>query len=404
MKQFDIPTHFRSDIIGKVKEWRRINDPRKKDFSPTRIALPQVEFIIPRHMGFCYGVENAIEISYRAIRENPGKRIYLLSQMIHNPAVNADLESMGIRFIMDTEGHQFIPWSEITPEDVVITPAFGTTVEIEQMLGEKGVELATYNTTCPFVEKVWKRSAELGNSGHTVIIHGKYLHEETRATFSHSYQKAPSVVIRDKAEAEQLARAIRGEMNAEEFHTLFKGRYSDGLDPESDLQRIGVVNQTTMLATETEEIAEYLKGVITAHRGPGYFADTRDTLCYATNDNQDATLAALDSGADLALVVGGFNSSNTAQLVTILSRKMPVYYIRGEEDMEASAITHFEYASKQEKRTSGWIPEKRPLRVVLTSGASCPDAVVENVLKKMCTLLGEEGDVKEVVHSLSTGV
>jgi 4-hydroxy-3-methylbut-2-enyl diphosphate reductase len=400
MKQFDIPNHFRSPVIGRVKEWRRVNDPRKKDFSPTRMDLGSVELIIPRHMGFCYGVENAIEISYRALRENPGKRIFLLSQMIHNPAVNADLEALGIRFIMDTEGFQFIPWEEITKNDVVITPAFGTTVEIEHMLREKGVELATYNTTCPFVEKVWKRSAEIGSKGFTVIIHGKYRHEETRATFSHSYQNAPSVVVRDRSEAEELARAIRGEMGREAFFERFAGKCSEGFDPTTDLRHMGVVNQTTMLASETQEIADFIREVVTEHHGPGHFADTRDTLCYATNDNQEATLAVLSSEADLALVVGGFNSSNTAQLVTILSARMPVYYIRGEEDFNADAITHFDYENRRECVSKEWIPAHRPLRAVVTSGASCPDAVVEAVMRKFNALAGGERSLEDAVHHL----
>ena len=401
MKQFDVPSRYRSELIGKLKEWRRVLDPRKKDLTPTVLNLERVQFIIPRHMGFCYGVENAIEISYKAITENPGKRIFLLSQMIHNPAVNEDLEEKGIRFIMDTEGHQFIPWEEIQPEDVVITPAFGTTVEIENMLRERGVELATYNTTCPFVEKVWKRSSEIGHKGFTVIIHGKYLHEETRATFSHSFQNAPSVIIRDRAEAELLARAIRGEMSHEEFHRLFSGKISKGFDPVRDLVKVGVVNQTTMLASETQEISDFIREVITSHLGQGHFADTRDTLCYATNDNQDATEAALQLEADLALVVGGFNSSNTAQLVTILGRKMPVYYIRDEGDiLGLDAIRHFIYSSKEVVETSDWITGFSPARVVLTSGASCPDAVVEGVLRKVCQVLSETTEPAAALRQL----
>lgn len=401
MKQFDVPVFYRSALVGKLKQWRRQHDPRKKDFTPSLVKVGPVEFVIPRHMGFCYGVENAIEISYRALEENPGKRIFLLSQMIHNPAVNADLEARGIQFLMDTEGRQLIPLSEVQQGDVVITPAFGTTVEIEHLLAGKGVELETYNTTCPFVEKVWKRSAEIGGNGFTVIIHGKYLHEETRATFSHSYQNAPSIVIRDMKEARDLARAIRGELSSVEFDALFAGRYSAGFDPGRDLQRVGVVNQTTMLATETQDIADYIKSEIVALHGSSAFADTRDTLCYATNDNQQSTLAALDSGAHLALVIGGFNSSNTAQLATILSKAMPVYYIRGWGDVGGiERIRHFDYQNKCELETKRWLPEDRPLRVVVTSGASCPDSVVEEVLLGMCQLLGVEEALKPTLERL----
>jgi len=154
MKQFDIPTFYRSSFISQIKEKRKISDPRKKDFRPTLIKFGEVEFLIARHFGFCYGVENAIEIAYKAVEENPSKKIYLLSQMIHNPAVNNDLRANGIRFIMDTQGNQFIPWEEISKEDIVIIPAFGTTLETMEILKSKGIEIKRYDTTCPFVTKV----------------------------------------------------------------------------------------------------------------------------------------------------------------------------------------------------------------------------------------------------------
>ncbi|MCZ8217455.1 MAG: 4-hydroxy-3-methylbut-2-enyl diphosphate reductase, partial [Cyclobacteriaceae bacterium] len=158
MKKFDIPAYYRSSITGKVKEARRIKDLRKQDFTPTVLDFGSVQFVLARHFGFCYGVENAIEISYRAIEENPDKKVYLLSQMIHNQEVNNDLQSRGIEFIMDTDGSQFIPWEKVNANDVVIIPAFGTTIEIENFLLDKGVEVQKYNTTCPFVEKVWNRA------------------------------------------------------------------------------------------------------------------------------------------------------------------------------------------------------------------------------------------------------
>ena len=186
MKTFDIPHFYLSPIISRVKAIRSNTDKRKKDFSPTRLKFDGIEFILARHFGFCFGVENAIEISYRALDENPDKKIYLLSQMIHNPGVNADLLRQGIKFIQDTKGNQLIPWNQINANDIVIIPAFGTTIEIEDKLKEIGVSLKAYDTTCPFVERVWKKSEKLGNDDYTVIIHGKDKHEETRATFSHS--------------------------------------------------------------------------------------------------------------------------------------------------------------------------------------------------------------------------
>lgn len=383
MKKFEIPVKYRSSAIGRVKEWRRINDPRKQDFSPSTLDFGTIQFLIPRHMGFCYGVENAIEKSYKAIAENPGKRIYLLSQMIHNPAVNDDLESLGLTFIMDTEGKQLVPWDEVTKEDVVIVPAFGTTLEMEAFLAQKGVEIAKYNTTCPFVEKVWKRSAEIGQKGHTIIIHGKYKHEETRATFSHSKKNAPSIIIRDLTEAEKLAKYVMGEGSQEEFEQEFEGKFSSGFSIVRDLKHLGVVNQTTMLATETQAIADYFKQLVIAKYGEEHFADTRDTLCYATNDNQTATLEVLEKKADFALVVGGYNSSNTAQLVAILSEKMPVYFIKDQSEIESfERIHHFDYAAQKMRSTRNWLPSYQPT-VVVTSGASCPDSVVEEVLQRV---------------------
>jgi 4-hydroxy-3-methylbut-2-enyl diphosphate reductase len=404
MKKFDIPEHYRSGIIAEVKNRRKVRDPRKQDFSPSVLDFGSVTFLLPRHFGFCYGVENAIEKSYRAIKENPGKRIFLLSQMIHNPAVNEDLQSHGIQFIMDTEGRQFIEWDEITSDDIVIIPAFGTTIEIEHMLQSKGVEIEKYNTTCPFVEKVWKRSSEIGKKGFTIIIHGKNHHEETRATFSHSYQDAPALVIRNMKEAELLARFIRKELPAEEFFKVFDKKYSEGFNPEVDLDRIGVVNQTTMLATETQAIADYFKSIMTDLYGEAYkdhFADTRDTLCYATNDNQQATLNVLDSGADLALVVGGYNSSNTSQIVTILAERMPVYFISdAEEIVSDEVIYHFDYAAQERKQTTGWLSQKDNVKIVLTSGASCPDTILEQIMEKVLSFQTSGRSVEEVLSSL----
>jgi 4-hydroxy-3-methylbut-2-enyl diphosphate reductase len=390
VKKFDIPEHYRSAIIGEIKNRRKNKDPRKQDFSPGELNLGNITFVFPRHFGFCYGVENAIERSYKAIRENPGKRLFLLSQMIHNPAVNEDLEGRGLKFILDTEGNQLHPWDDIKSNDVVIIPAFGTTVETEQLLASKGVQLASYNTTCPFVEKVWKRSAEIGQHGFTIIIHGKHKHEETRATFSHSYQNAPSIIVRDIKEASIIGRYMLGEISSEELLENFQSKVSNDFDPARDLIKVGVVNQTTMLATETQEIADYFKEIMVRKHGEqskDFFADTRDTLCYATNDNQQSTLAALDSNADLAIVIGGYNSSNTSQIVTILESRFPTYFIQDAgEILSESHIRHFHYGKQIHSETSSWLPDKNNLRVLITSGASCPDTIMEEVIHRILEL------------------
>lgn len=403
MKSFDVPEFYRSPIIAKVKEARKITDPRKKDFSPAILDFGPLQFLVPRHFGFCYGVENAIEISYRALEENPGKRIFLLSQMIHNPTVNKDLESRGIQFIMDTHGTQFVEWDELRADDIVIIPAFGTTVEIMKLLSEKGIQIEKYNTTCPFVEKVWKRSDQLGKDDFSVIIHGKIKHEETRATFSHSYQGAPSVVILNMEEAEVLAQFVRKERPAEEFYKVFAGKYSEGFDVEKDLDRVGVVNQTTMLATETQGIADFFKQTMIDLFGEAdykkHFADTRDTLCYATNDNQRATIGVLEHGADIAIVVGGYNSSNTSHIAELCEEQMPTFFINSDAEIKSKdEIHHFNYPEKKMEVSRNWLEGKSPLRIILTSGASCPDATVDAVMKKVLSFFDETRNLDAVIE------
>lgn len=392
MKQFDIPEFYRSPIISKVKAKRKLEDPRKKDFSPSVLKFGKVEFLIARHFGFCYGVENAIEIAYKAIAENPGKTIYLLSQMIHNPDVNEDLQSYGIEFIQDTDGKQLISWDKIKADDIVIIPAFGTTVEIDEILIKIGVNTKRYNTTCPFVEKVWNRSKTLGQQDHTIIIHGKHNHEETRATFSHSLQNAPSLVIKDLEEAKQLAQFILGKINIETFKSIFKDKVSDNFNAEKDLNKIGVVNQTTMLASETQEITDFLRTVMIEKHGieniKEHIADTRDTLCYATNDNQSATYGLLDSEADLAIVVGGYNSSNTTHLVELLEGKFKTFFIQSKDNIKNfNTINSFNIHKKEVETHDTFLKEDSAvLRIIITSGASCPDAIVDGVIQQILNL------------------
>jgi 4-hydroxy-3-methylbut-2-enyl diphosphate reductase len=405
MKQFEIPEFYRSPIIAKVKAQRKLHDPRKKDFTPSIIDFGQVKFILARHFGFCYGVENAIEISYRAIQENPDKRIFLLSQMIHNPEVNEDLLSHGLKFIQDTKGNQIIDWSELTAEDIVIIPAFGTTLEIASKLEDIGVNVERYNTTCPFVEKVWNRSEKLGADGHTIIIHGKYNHEETRATFSHSDKNAPSLIIKDLSEAIFLGEYIYGNVPKEQFLSFFEGKLSEGFDPEKDLQKIGVVNQTTMLASDTLEITNYLRTVMIERYGEAairnHIADTRDTLCYATNDNQSATYGLMEIEADFAIVIGGHNSSNTTHLVELLEQKFPTYFIRSDKDIsDDGKLNSFNIHSHTISTADPFKGKNSPIRIIVTSGASCPDAVVDRVLRKILDHFKIELNIEEAISSL----
>ncbi|MEN9686564.1 MAG: hypothetical protein RLZZ28_2350 [Bacteroidota bacterium] len=405
MKQFNVPNIYRSPLISAIKSKRKEADKLKKDFSPSLLDLGPLHIYLARHFGFCYGVENAIEIAFNTIDAHPGKKIFLLSEMIHNPQVNADLMARGVQFLQDTYGRQLIPFDEINSNDVVIIPAFGTTLEIEQLLKEKGIPTEKYNTTCPFVEKVWNRSEQIAEKGYSIVVHGKPKHEETRATFSHASHHTATVIVNDFAEAIHLAKYITGEKNAHDFYTEFKGRYSSGFDIDRDLQRIGVVNQTTQLASDTQEIADYLKAVMIRHyqldasNTGERFADTRDTLCYATNDNQTAVTGMLETNADLALVIGGYNSSNSSHLVELCENKLTTYFIDAAERLlDASTIETRNWKTKELTTLKDYLPRLEPLTILITSGASCPDAVVEKVIRKLAGFYGVEEKVDELIE------
>ena len=389
MKSFDVPIIYRSPLISAIKKKRKEQDRMKKDFTPTLLDFGPLQISLSRHFGFCSGVENAIEIAFRTLEQNPNKRIFLLSEMIHNPQVNADLQARGIRFLQDTSGRTLIPFEELNKEDIVLIPAFGTTLEIETQLRARGITTESYNTTCPFVEKVWNRSEAIAKKNFTVIIHGKPTHEETRATFSHAAAHGPAMVIKDMEEAIQLAAFIRGDKPIAEFYSSFEKQYSSDFDPVADLKRVGVVNQTTMLASDTQAIADFLKKTIVEKEGSEeQVADTRDTLCYATLDNQTAVQGMLQDEADLAIVVGGYNSSNTSHLVELCELTLPTYYIEtAQKILNDTSILHFDLHQHAEKVTTNFLPSKRPLRISLTSGASCPDALVEGVIERLLAIV-----------------
>jgi len=403
MRKFEIPVYYKSSIITRLKEHRNLLDLRKNDLSPTYLDFGSFDVYIPRHFGFCYGVQNAIEISYKTLEENPDKRIFLLSEIIHNPIVNEDLQFRGINFILKPSGEQIIPWEEIEKNDIVIIPAFGTTVEIEKKLKELGLQVEKYDTTCPFVEKVWNRAYSLGVKGFTIIIHGKYKHEETRATFSHSIQNSHSVIVLNLEEAKILGEIILGNIPPEKFFEYFQNKHSEGFNPLIHLDKIGVVNQTTMLASETEEIANYFKSIMKEKYGEEnykeHFADTSDTLCYATYDNQEATIEALKYPADFAIVVGGYNSSNTTHIAELCKEKTKTYFISSEEKiLSREEILHYDLNQKKEILTKNYIPDKQKVSVILTSGASCPDSVVERVLRKLHSLFPDAITIEQAAE------
>lgn len=404
MKSFDVPVVYKSKLISAIKKKRKEQDRMKKDFTPTLLDFGPLRIYLARHFGFCYGVENAIDIAFKTVEENEGKRIFLLSEMIHNPHVNADLVNKGVKFLQDNRGNQVIPFEELTAEDIVLIPAFGTTLQIESKLRAAGIQIEQYDTTCPFVEKVWNRSEAIAKEKYTVIIHGKPTHEETRATFSHASVTAPAVVVKDLKEAEELAKYINGLKPVEQFYTEFKDQYSSGFDVTKDLERIGVVNQTTMLATDTQAIADFLKDVmikkfsLEEDKIRERFADTRDTLCYATNDNQSSVIGMLQVPADLSIIVGGYNSSNTSHLVELCEEKLPAYFINSEEKiLSRDTIMHFNFHNNTELVTKNYLPATEPIRILITSGASCPDALVEGVIKKLAGFFPASKTVDDLI-------
>ena len=335
-------------------------------------------------------VKNAIEICYQAIEQYPNKQIYLLSQMIHNQVVNEDLMDNGILFIMDTNGNQLIEWSEIQKNDIVIIPAFGTSLEVLKILKEKKINTHQFNTTCPFVSKVWNRSEQLAKKGYTIIIHGKANHEETRSTFSRSKKYGPTIIVETIQDVVSLCDLMENKNNKNHFYEKFQHKYSEHFNPEVDLMKIGVVNQTTMLASETKEIIDLfttrLKKIHGHENITNHIANTRDTLCYATNENQESTLELLKHDVDIAIIVGGYNSSNTTHLAELTSKKIKTFFINSEHKIELdNNIIHFDIETKKEVKTIGFLPNKK-CKIILTSGASCPDIILEKIMIKLAKI------------------
>ncbi len=402
MRNFILPKYYKSDLITTIKSIRNTQE-KRNNFSPTKFKIGKLTFFIPRYFGFCFGVKNAIEICYKVINENPKKTIYLLSEMIHNPNVNKDLEENGVKFIKDEKGNTIIPWEDIKKNDIVIIPAFGTTVENLQILKDKGIRTEKFDTTCPFVTKVWTKSDQLSSKNHTVIIHGKPEHEETKSTFSHAKKNGPTIIIKSIDEARKLSKYIL-ENSKHNFYEEFKNRFSENFDPNKDLKKIGVVNQTTMLAEETKEITQFLENIMKKKYGDKYYknhiANTRDTLCYATNENQLSTHEVAKINADLALIVGGYNSSNTSQLVKICERRFPTFFISSEKKIITKKnIIHYSIDKQKEIQTTNYLPKTKNINIILGSGASCPDSVLERVLEKICSFYNQKIDKDKIINS-----
>ena len=401
MKSFVLPKYFDSKLISELKKIRTENE-KRTDYSATKIPIGKLNFFIPKYFGFCFGVKNAIEICYKTMEENPNKNIYLISEIIHNPNVNEDLQKKGIKFLQESTGKTIIPWEEVKKNDIVIIPAFGTTKENMNIIKKKGIETKSYDTTCPFVTKVWNRGNELADKNYTVIIHGKPEHEETKATFSNFKKNTPRIIIKDMKEALLLSKYILDEKSSD-FKELFKGRFSKNFNPKKDFQKIGVVNQTTMLAEETKEISLFFEKIMKKKYGEKEAkkrtANNRDTLCYATNENQTSIKQLIHLDIDIAFITGGYNSSNTSQLVKICENYFRTYFISSEKKLiSKNKITHFDMKKRTEVIKNNYLPNKKSINFLISGGASCPDSVLERLLEKICKYYNQPINKKKIIQ------
>ena len=342
---------------------------------------------LAREFGFCYGVDRAVDYAYQTRRKFPEKKVFLTGEIIHNPHVNGKLRATGVRFL-DDPGERA---DALGPADVVILPAFGVTVDLLARLDAQGCTLV--DTTCGSVLNVWKAVRRYAEDRFTSVIHGKVRHEETQATASQAL-KAPSgpyLVVLDRAEAGAVCDYIRGTGRREDFLARFREAASPGFDPDRDLVRVGLANQTTMLMSESLEIGEMFRAAMAERYGEGELAShyrAFDTICSATQDRQDAVIALLDEHPlDLMLVVGGYNSSNTLNLARICAARVPTFHIGDDGCLESpEAIRHKPVGAKTEETAAGWLPPVGPLAVGLTAGASTPDTVVGAVILRLAGL------------------
>lgn len=401
MKSFILPKYYESKLITEIKNIRTENE-KRTDYSATKLSIGQLNFYIPKYFGFCFGVKNAIEICYKTIHENPNKTIYLISEIIHNPNVNEDLKRKGILFLQESTGKTIIPWEKVKKNDIVIIPAFGTTKENMRIIKNKGIETKSYDTTCPFVTKVWNRGNQLAKKNYTIIIHGKPEHEETKATFSNFENNIPRIIIKNIEEASLLSKYILNP-NKLHFQKNFKGRFSKNLNPKKDFEKIGVVNQTTMLAEETKDISKFFEEIMKEKYGneesETHIANTRDTLCYATNENQTSIKELINLDIDIAFITGGYNSSNTSQLVKICKNYFKTFFISSEKKLVSkSEIIHFDMKKRIEKVQKNYLPNKKNLNFLISGGASCPDSVLERLLEKICEYYNQPINKKKIIE------
>lgn len=381
----DVQTELSADYSGRI-----VDTLREHDYV---LTVGDVTVLLAREFGFCYGVERAVEYAYQARKKFPDRRLLLVGEIIHNPHVNDKLRAMGIE-ILEPAGDGQFDFGSVRPEDVVILPAFGVTIAAFEALRAIGCVLV--DTTCGSVLNVWKRVEAYARDGYTALIHGKHYHEETRATASQvmKYPGGHYLVVRHMEEAREVCDYIEGRGDRETFLAKFTKAASPGFDPDLHLRRIGVANQTTMLAKESLAIGEEVGQAIARARGEAARATdfrTFDTICSATQERQDAVLALLEQTLDAMIVIGGFNSSNTISLAALCAEHVPTYHIEDASGIDPDAGTvHFRVAGVRhvEATRPGWMPAARPVRIGLTAGASTPNNKIGETVARILATRG----------------
>ncbi len=376
-----VESHYRSELVDRVIAKGGV------------VSRGGLTIRLAQKFGFCYGVERAIDMAYAARKYFPvEQRLFILGEIIHNPEVNEQIAAMGIKNLIEPRKEADI--EHLTADDVVIVPAFGAETKTIDHIKQIGCYIV--DTTCGDVMSVWRRVRGYAQEKFTSIIHGKAEHEETKATASRALGQDGNghyLVVLTLADTDYVCDYIRHGGNKEAFLEKFgAGAYSSGFDPDLHLRCVGVANQTTMLRGETEEVQRRIKQAIIDRDGPeGGAKNFRffDTICGATQERQDALFKLLEQPMDLMLVVGGYNSSNTSHLAEIGEQKLPTYFIRNASRLEsASRITHYNLHERREVVTDGWLPEKENVVIGITAGASCPNHLIEDAMRRLCELRG----------------
>ena len=375
--QAQVETHYRSEIVDRLRA------------NGGTLSVGSTTVMLAKQFGFCYGVERAIDLAYAARKVFADRDLFILGEIIHNPEVNEQIRSFGIKNLIGKDREGDI--DTLKPEDVVIVPAFGAEVATVEKIRARGCQIV--DTTCGDVMSVWKRVRQNANDSVTSIIHGKAQHEETLATSSHARGKGTGhyLVVLTLEETDFVCEYIRNGGDKLAFLEKFKGAHSPGFDPDLHLKSVGVANQTTMLRGETEEVQRRVKLAIATRDGtPMETPNFRffDTICGATQERQDALVHLLEQPLDFLLVVGGYNSSNTSHLAEMGQEKLPTFFVRNSTRLVSqSEIVHYDIHAGQEIITQGWLPPG-PIRVGITAGASCPNNLIEETILRLFELRG----------------